>query len=81
MKKILAMLTLLVVNVNCVAGNNKSAFVGVFWSKNDPAPIVHPIVFTTKKECEDEMKKLNDITIKTIKVSRQYSCNPIISLN
>ena len=81
MKKILAMLTLLAVNVNSVAGENTTKFVGVFWSKHDPAPIVSPIIFSTKKECEDEMKKLNEITVKTIKVSRQYSCNPVILVN
>lgn len=78
MKKILAMLTLLALNVNCMASQATTNFVGVFWSKHDPAPIVHPMLFPTKKDCETEMKKMNEITIQTIKVSRQYSCNPVM---
>lgn len=78
MKKSLLMLTLLAVNVTCIASQPTTNFVGVFWSKHDPTPIVHPMLFSTKKQCEDEMKEMNKITLKTIKVTRDYSCNPVM---
>lgn len=79
MKKTILFLTLTVV-LNITSANQfNNGYIGYMWSKSDEKPIVLQFIFRSKDECEKQLKALNEITEKTIKISRKYECTPIIS--
>lgn len=59
------------------AFSKEASYVGYMWSKVDDKPIVLPLVFKNKNECMAKLKEMNDITERTIKITRQYDCSPV----
>jgi hypothetical protein len=52
---------------------NTSSFL-VVSKVNSEEPIVLPVTFKSKEQCEDKTKQVNDVTKETVNIDRLYDC-------